>query len=61
MMQSAQERQFDDFALIGHFNRARFRAVLRQTPVRTVTMITEVSYTARFKPWRIKTAIAFLD
>jgi hypothetical protein len=28
MMQSAQERQFDDFALVGQFNRARFRANL---------------------------------
>jgi len=38
-LQSAQERQFDDFALVGRFNHTRFRAVLRQKPVRAVTMI----------------------
>jgi hypothetical protein len=38
-LQSAQERQFDDFALVGRFDHTRFRAVLRQRPVRAVTMI----------------------
>ena len=38
-MQSAHERQFNDFALVGRFNRLRFRAVLGQRPMRAVTMI----------------------
>ena len=38
-LRSAQERQFDDFALVGRFNHTRFRAVLRQRPMQAVTMI----------------------
>jgi len=38
-LRSAQERQFDDFALVGRFNHTRFRAVLRQRPMQPVTMI----------------------
>jgi hypothetical protein len=38
-LQSAQERQFDDFALVGRFNHTRFWAVLRQRPIQAVTMI----------------------
>jgi len=30
MMQTSQNWQFDDFALVGRFDRGRFRAVLRQ-------------------------------
>jgi len=38
-LQSSQERQFDDFALVGRFDHTRFRAVLRQRPMQAVTMI----------------------
>ena len=38
-LKSSQERQLDDFALVGRFDHARFRAVLRQRPMQAVTMI----------------------
>ena len=38
-LQSSQERQFDDFALVWWFDHTRFRAVLRQKPMQAVTMI----------------------
>jgi len=38
-LQSAQERQFDDFALVGRFDHTRLRAALRQRPMQAVTMI----------------------
>ena len=39
MMQSAQARQFDGFALVRRLNRPRVRAVLGQRPVEAVTII----------------------
>jgi hypothetical protein len=39
MVESANQGQFDDFALVGRFHGTRLRAILFQRPVRTVTMI----------------------
>ena len=42
-MQSAQEWQFDDFALVRRFHRARFRAVPLLKPVRAVMVIVQIA------------------
>lgn len=39
VVESANQGQFDDFALVGRFNSTRLRAILFQRPVRTMTMI----------------------
>jgi hypothetical protein len=39
VVESANQEQFDDFALIGRFNSARWRAILFQKPMCTMTMI----------------------
>jgi hypothetical protein len=39
VVESANQGQFNDFALAGRFDSMRFRAVLFQRPVRTMAMI----------------------